>query len=262
MSLSIVIPAHNEERRIGKTLEAYLDWFKDKKGRGNIEDFEIIVVANACIDKTVDVVKKFQRKFKEIKVLDFKPGGKGFAIREGFKEALKTGSELVGFVDADMATSPEAFHDLVENIGDYEGIFASRYIKGAIQKPRQSFMRRVASRVFNFIVRSLFLFNFRDTQCGAKLFKKKSIEKVLPRLSISDMSFDIDLLHNIKKMGFRIKEHPTVWRDVGASKVNLRKTSIQMFFSVIQLRILNSKIKRSLKLFKPIGRRLYHRLIR
>ena len=82
--VSIVIPAYNEEERIGKTLEEYCKFFRKKK-----EIIEILVVLNACKDDTLKIVKRFQKKFKEIRFLDFERGGKGFAIVEGFKDALK-----------------------------------------------------------------------------------------------------------------------------------------------------------------------------
>ena len=152
MKISIIIPAHNEEVRIGKTLDSYTKFFKEKKKNKEIENFEIIVVANACKDNTVKVVEKFRKKYREIKLLNFELGGKGFAIQEGFKESLQGDSGLIGFVDADMATSPENFYDLVKKIGNHDGIIASRYLKGSIVKPKQPFMRLLASRIFNFIV--------------------------------------------------------------------------------------------------------------
>ena len=269
MRVSLIIPAHNEERRIIKTLDAYYKLFKEKtsefKRTGltseernkSIKDFKIIVVANACKDKTADIVSKFKKDFKEIKLLDFKEGGKGFAVIEGFKEALKNNFELIGFIDADMATSPLAFYNLIENLKNYDGIIASRYLKGSLIKPKQPFVRRVASRVFNFLIRSLFLFNFRDSQCGAKIFKKNVVEKILPRLNMTQWAFDIDLLHNVKKCGFRIKESPTLWQDIEGSKINLKKASVQMFLAVFQLRILNSSFKRSWRFFKPLAAVLY-----
>ena len=102
--VSIIIPAHNEEKRIGRTLKEYISYFKRKK-----LNFQIIVVLNACSDNTLKIVKKY----KELEILNFKQGGKGFAIIEGFKKALKKKSNLIGFVDADMATPPVAFYDLI-----------------------------------------------------------------------------------------------------------------------------------------------------
>lgn len=256
MKISIIIPAHNEEKRIIKTLEAYYKLFKEKKEKEE-KEFEIIVVGNACKDKTAEVVDKFRKKFKEIKLLDFKEAGKGFAVKEGFKEALSSKSGLIGFVDADMATPPESFYSLVENIGNYDGIIGSRYAKGSVLKPKPPFIRIAASRIFNFIIRSLFLFNFRDTQCGAKLFRKEVVEKVIGKLNMTQWAFDIDLLYNAKKCGFRIKEHKVFWQDIEGSKINLKKASMQMLLAVLQLRILNSRFKRCWKFFKPTAGVLY-----
>lgn len=256
MFVSMIIPAYNEQDRIGRTLEAYGDFFKRRKGKNF--DFEIIVVANACKDNTAGVVREKAKKYKEIKLLDFEQGGKGFAVKQGFKEALKSKAGLIGFVDADLATPPEAYFDLIKNIGSYEGIIASRYIKGSVLKPKQSFSRIFIGRVFNLIVRSLFLMPYQDTQCGAKLFKRKAIEQALDKLNISQWAIDIDLLYNLRKIGFRVKEYPSTWQDIGGSKLDIKKASAQMFFAVIQLRLLNSMFKKSIKVLKPIIKPVYN----
>jgi glycosyltransferase involved in cell wall biosynthesis len=64
--ISIVIPAYNEEKRIGKTLEAYGTFFEDKKKNKEIDNFEILIVINGTTDKTEEVVKTFSKKYKEI----------------------------------------------------------------------------------------------------------------------------------------------------------------------------------------------------
>ncbi len=255
MFVSMIIPAYNEEARIGRTLEAYADFFKDKKKSGL--DFEIIVVANACKDNTAGVVRQISKKHKEIKLLDFEQGGKGFAVKQGFKEALKGNAGLIGFVDADLATPPEAYLDLIRNINGYGGIIASRYVKGSIVKPKQTFFRILVSRVGNFIIRSLFMIPYRDSQCGAKLFKREAIEKIIPKLNMTQWGVDIDLLYNVRKLGYRIKEHPSIWQDVGGSKLNIKKTSVQILLAALQLRILTSGARIFFKFFKPIAAYLY-----
>src|SRR3989338_8373541 len=107
MKLSIVIPAYNEEKRIGKTLDQYLTYFtKNYK-----KDYELIVVLNGCRDNTRGVVEEFTR-YPQLRILEFKEGNKGRSVLEGFKTAH---GDYIGFTDADESTSPEEYHKLVLN---------------------------------------------------------------------------------------------------------------------------------------------------
>ncbi len=251
MRICIIIPAYNEERRIENTLKEYAGFFKELK-KEKILDFEILIVINNTIDKTEEIVKRYSKKYKEIKYLNFRESGKGFAITEGFKDALRRDNEVIGFVDADMSTTPEAFYDLIKNIENYDGIIASRWIKGSIIQTKQNFLRRLLSRGFNFLVRTLFLMNFRDTQCGAKLFKRKVIEKIVKEINITQWAFDVNLLYLCKKRKFRIKECKTIWEDKGDSKLNVTKVPFQMFSGVIRLRLINSVFEPVLRPLRPV----------
>ena len=259
--LSIVIPAYNEEKRIGKTLESYCNFFRTKVRNNEISSYEIIVVLNNCHDKTLEITKDLKKKFNEIGIMDLKPGGKGFAITEGFKEILKESTEpvnytqsnhLIGFVDADMATPPEAFFYLVKNINNYDGLIANRWSKKSIIKTKQTLLRRFVSRGFNVLIRTMFFLTYRDTQCGAKLFKKRVIEKVTPELRLTEWAFDINLLYLAGKNHFKIKEFPTIWEDKKDSKLNLTKVPVQMFAGILRLRLIYSPFRRLLKPLKFI----------
>jgi glycosyltransferase involved in cell wall biosynthesis len=248
MKIGIVIPAYNEEKRIGRTLKVYGDFFKK-----NLKiQHKILVAINNTKDRTLEIVKKEKLRNKNIDYINLKKGGKGYAITEGFRYLLKKRYDYIGFVDADIATPPEAYFDLINNLDNYDGIIASRYIKGAIVEPRQPLQRIIISRFGNFIIRTLFFLPYHDTQCGAKLFRSFAIEKVLDELSITQWAFDIDLIYNLKKRGFRIKEQPTIWRDTEYSKLDLKKASIQVFFATFQLRLYNSPLKKFMPLLKKI----------
>jgi len=253
--VSIIIPAYNEEERIGKTLEKYLDYFKELKKK-KLLGFEIIVVLNACKDNTLIIVKKFLKN-RELKILNFKQGGKGFAIIEGFKESLKDGkNHFIGFVDADMSTAPEEFYNLIKGIGEYDGIIASRWMKNSVIKTPQTILRKITSRGFNFLVRSILILPYKDTQCGAKLFKEKSIKNIIKDLKTTRWAFDIDLLYNLKKNGFKLKEVPTVWEDKRESKLSLFKVPFQMFSSVIRLRLIYSPFKFIVKIYDKLPEKM------
>jgi len=244
--ICIIIPAYNEEKRIGGTLEKYCKFFGEKKSKKAL-DFEILVVINNTYDRTEYIVKSHQKKCRELKYLNLKQGGKGFAVIQGFKEALKKGFDILGFVDADMATSPNAFYDLITNIKSYDGAIASRYISGARVYPKPTWQRIIASRIFNTLIRSLLFLPYKDTQCGAKIFKKDALKKCINNLTLSQWAFDVDMLYQLKKMGYKIKEVPTIWSDKKYSKVNLKKAGWSMFLAIIRLRILNSPLKKLVK---------------
>ena len=236
--ICIVIPAYNEERRIGKTLEAYSNYFENLR-KNKYLDYEILVVINNTKDRTEEIVKQFIKENERILYLNLKPGGKGFAVIEGFKDALKRNNDLIGFVDADMATSPEEYWKLVKSIRNHDGVIASRWQKNSLVK-NSSFIRRINSSGFNFIVRSLFLFKYKDTQCGAKLFKRKVIENIHNKLGITQWAFDIDLLYKIKLKDFKIIEIPTTWENKEDATLNILKAPLQMFASVLRLRLIYS----------------------
>jgi glycosyltransferase involved in cell wall biosynthesis len=234
--LSIIIPAYNEEKRIGKTLKEYGKYFENLKKKGKL-DFEIVVVINNTTDKTEEVVKDAKNKYPEIRHLNFEQGGKGFAIIQGYKNALKRKNDLIGFVDADMSTKPNAYYELVKNIYSFDGIIASRRMKESVIE--KSLKRTIISLTFNSIVRFLFRFPYKDTQCGAKLTTRTALESIIGQLTQPDWLFDIDYLYHLKNNEFNIREFPTVWEDKEGSKItNIFKTSWEMFLGLFKLRFI------------------------
>jgi glycosyltransferase involved in cell wall biosynthesis len=255
--ISIVIPAYNEEKRIGRTLESYGSFFEGKRKIKEIDNFEILVVMNGCVDKTEEVIKFFSKKYSRIRYLNFKESGKGFAIVEGFKSALKNKeNRLIGFVDGDLSTPPEAFYDLIKRVNGYEGIIANRWDKESIVTPKQSYFRRFISRGYNLIVRTLFLFPYADTQCGAKLFKREVLEKNIAKFGKSQWGFDIVLLYCLRReSNARIKSIPTIWHDEKGSHIN-PKTPMRMLASAIRLRLSHSPFNFVVRLYRKLPEKM------
>ena len=221
---------------------------------------EIIVVNDGSKDKTSEVALEQAEKLDlNLVVVEYpKNRGKGGAVRAGM--ALVRG-QYVLMVDADGATSPKAFHDLVKLRDQAECVIASRWLPGAVLHQQQTGKRQFASRVFHFIVQSLFWLNIKDTQCGAKVMRREVIEKVHPSLCIADMAFDINLLYAIKRAGFKILEVPTEWTDKMGSKVVLGRTSLTMLLSIIRLRLVHSPFYRPLRpLLRPLETWVYAKL--
>lgn len=237
MKLSIVIPAHNEEERLKVMLAPYLAFFAPRYG----DEVELIVVVNGSTDRTDRVAQEFIRQYPQLRVLvDPAHIGKGGAIMLGARAAR---GDLIGFVDADGATPPEAFQDLVDRIGGAGAIIASRWLPGAQVSPAQPPARRIASRLFNLLVRLLFKVRIHDTQCGAKLVRREYMLAALPNIGITRWAFDVDLLFQLRRAGAQIVETPTVWRDVSGSRVRIVRSSLEMFVAMVRLRLIYSPLR-------------------
>jgi dolichol-phosphate mannosyltransferase len=255
-SLVLLIPAYNEEERIGPVLRRYGEYFREQyRGR-----FEIVVVLNGCRDNTRGVVEAAAADFPEIRALEFmSPIGKGGALIEGLK--LAHNADLIGYVDADGATAPEAFLDLVNHCRDgVDCAIGSRWIPGAVLKQSQSLKRRVFSRCFHIFVEMLFGMHIKDTQCGAKVMRREAVEAIHSYLRIADVAFDINLLYSIKRAGFTIREVPTVWTDQIGSKISLNKGSLGILLSVVRLRLIYSPFYRLLRPLRPLEGWIYRKL--
>ena len=254
-SLLLLVPAYNEELRIGPVLRDYATYFsKHYQGK-----FQIIVVLNGCTDNTMGVVRSVAADHPAISALDFpEPIGKGGALIEGLK--LAPLADLIGYVDADGATAPAAFHALVRRIPEADCVIGSRWLPGAVLHQAQTTNRQFASRMFHRIVQLLFGMDIRDTQCGAKVMRRNAVERIHSSLRIADMAFDINLLYALTRAGFKILEVPTEWTDKVGSKVVLGRTSLTMLLSVIRVWLIYSPFYRFLGPLRPLERWIYRKL--
>ncbi len=231
--LSVIIPAYNEEKRIGKTLESYLGFF---------HDIEILIAIDGN-DKTLDIVKSFSENGNKNNnsisyIHSDKRLGKGMGILHGFNHVK---GDIIAITDADESTSPCEIYKLINQLdGGYDCVIGSRWLPESKILIKQPLKRMIASRCFNYIVRHTLDIPFTDTQCGSKVFRKEAIKYATERMSTFDFAFDIDLLYQLHKGGFKIKEVPITWNDKDGSSIKLFRTSILMFLSVVRLRIINS----------------------
>jgi glycosyltransferase involved in cell wall biosynthesis len=227
--LRVVIPAYNESARIGRCVEEYCSHFGTRA--------VVVVVANGCRDGTAEIVRGFMGRFENLRLIEIQRAiGKGGAVRVG----LKTGDEpYIGFTDADGSTTAADFDSLLQTCRETgsDGAIGSRWIRGASVKRRQPLRRRIFSRGFNFVVRLFFNMPYSDTQCGAKLFRRPAIDRVIGELELADFAFDIDLLYAFKRFGFRVVECPILWEDFpDDSKIRLLPAAWTMLLSVARLR--------------------------
>lgn len=221
--LSIVIPAYNEANRIMPLLSELSD-----------PGVEYILVCDGD-DETPEIIQKYSTKHPELtlRILVFPDRlGKGGGVHAGF---LQASAPLVGFMDADNSTPVFEIIRLCTIIGEYDGVIGSRHLPGQVLMRKQSVARRMQSRVFNGIIRLLFGLSFYDTQCGAKVFRKKALDTVLPSLRAKGFEFDVELLWRLKTTGFFVTEVPVIWNDTEDSRLRLSDT-FSMFLTLFRIR--------------------------
>ena len=228
--ISIVIPAYNEEKRIGRSIKQIVKYLDKKK-----YSYEVIVVDDGSIDKTIDVVKKAGNKYVKI-IKNKKNMGKGFSVKTGI---LNAKYPLVLFSDSDLATPIEELDKFMEYIKSYDIVIASRNLKESNIKVKQPVYRQLMGKTFPLLVNLIALGGFRDTQCGFKLFKTDAAKKIVSLQTFNRFSFDVEILFIAKKLGYKIKEAPVVWIDKEGSKVNPIKDSIKMLIDLFKIRLNN-----------------------
>jgi glycosyltransferase involved in cell wall biosynthesis len=256
-SLLLLIPAYNEADRIEPVLREIVVYFEQNYAG----KFQIVVVLNGCRDNTLDVVKRVAAEHPSVSWDNHPdPIGKGGALIEGLR--LAPLADLVGYVDADGATPPKAFHELVKLTARADCVIGSRWLPGSVLHQAQPLLRRFTSRCFHLIVETLFWMNIKDTQCPAKVMRREAAEKIHSNLLIADLAFDVNLVVSMRRAGFSVLEVPTEWTDKAGSKVtaSLFRSSLTMFLSVVRLRLIYSPFYKWCGLFRPLETWIYKKL--
>lgn len=216
--LSVIIPAYNEEGRIGKTLDAIYTYLRRQP-----YSYEILVVTGGSTDNTAGVVNDKKRIIPNLNILDIpRNRGKGFVVRTGM---LKTTGRIRLFTDADNSTDISHF-DLMRPFFDkgYEVVMCSRDskdAKGAIQSVRQSWGKRLLGNLGNLFIQLVAVRGIWDTQCGFKAFRAGAAEKIFGAARINGFGFDIEALALSRRLGYKIGIVPANWKNDPLSHVRL-----------------------------------------
>jgi dolichyl-phosphate beta-glucosyltransferase len=220
--LSIVVPAYNEQGRLGPTIHSYLRYCRSRGLPA-----ELIVVDDGSLDSTSALVEGMSDEYPEIRLIRLAENrGKGYAVRTGVVNAR---CGLVLFADADAATPISELERLETAIRSGADVaIGSRALAGEGVRVRAKLYRRLMGRAFHLLVRTLTVGTIKDTQCGFKLFRGAVAHDLFSRMRMNGFSFDVELLMMAQRRGYRVAEVPVNWVHQPGSKVNLAVDSMRM----------------------------------
>jgi dolichyl-phosphate beta-glucosyltransferase len=227
--LSIIIPAHNEESRLPRTLRQVFA-FLEKQSYA----YEVLVIENGSADRTLEIAHEFTSQNPYLRVIHEDQRGKGNAVRRGMLEAR---GQYRFICDADLSMPIEEInHFLPPILKDFDIAIGSREAPGAVRYNEPSY-RHWGGRVMNLAIRLLILPGLNDTQCGFKCFRAETAEKLFRMQTLSGWSFDIEVLYLARRRGDRLKEIPIQWYFDLDSKVRAVRDAILMLSDIFRIRI-------------------------
>jgi len=227
-SISIIIPAYNEEKRIPRCLERVLDYCNIQKW-----NFEVLVAEDGSSDNTVKIVKEFSKKDSRIKLLSFKERlGKGGAIKNAMFQAK---NELVCFIDVDLSADIVELERLIPFTDDYDIVIGSRILRGNLPPIKGPIHRKFFSSLYSRLFRFLFRMPLHDSQCGFKLFKTKIVDRLFKEIHTSGFAFDTEVLVKAYWLDHKIKEVPVIWNFDKSSKISVVQQVREMGNSLLQI---------------------------
>lgn len=224
--VEFVVPAHNEAERLATSIIPHLEYFD------GVAIFSVAM--DHCTDDTAAVVEELHSRYPHVSSYEVEgPQGKGSAVLEGLKRSRES---IVGFMDADCPTPPAEMARLVERLDGADGAIGSRYLPLSLIASPRDLLRTGASRALNVSVRSLFRLPYRDTQCGAKVFRRERIEPVLDEIETTNWLFDLDLLLRAREHGLKIEEVPIIWREERGSHLDVIGFAPEALRTLIRLK--------------------------
>jgi dolichyl-phosphate beta-glucosyltransferase len=220
-SMTIVLPAYNEQSRIGSALDELFDYLDAPVVEGVRPQIDVLVVDDGSADRTADIVRERAASRDPIaahlQVMTVPHAGKGAAVRAGM---LAAEGDLVVFADADMATPPSELPKLTDALKDADVALGSRIQPdGSDMRATQPRYRRLLGGLFHTLASIWVVGDVKDTQCGFKGFTREAAQDLFARQKVTSIVFDVELIHLARRRGYRLAIVPIRWHDVRGSRM-------------------------------------------
>lgn len=226
--LSVVIPAHNEESRLPRTLEQVFA-FLDTQSYPS----EVVVVENGSTDRTLELARGFAARHPNLKLIHTDGRGKGLAVRLGM---LAASGEYAFMCDADLSMPiDQVSRFLPPALPGVQVAIGSREVKGA-RRFDEPAHRHIGGRFINLLIRLLILPRLQDTQCGFKCFSRSVARDLFQAQVLDGWSFDIELLYIAYRRGYTVVEVPVDWYYRSESKVSAVPDALRMISDIFRIR--------------------------
>jgi glycosyltransferase involved in cell wall biosynthesis len=226
--LDLVIPALNEEGRIGATLTAI-----SQKAADSGLVINLLVVDNGCVDATAEVVALAREAAVPVDIISCRTRGKGAAVRAGIQRST---APFVGYCDADLSTPPSSIQSGVDLLrSGWQVVIGSRRCTGAGYSVPQGRMRRLGSFAFRKMASDL-SGPITDTQCGFKVFHSQVAKDLFSASSLTGFAFDVEVLAQARKRRLRMIELPIQWSDCPDSSFRPLADGVKSFLELRALR--------------------------
>jgi dolichyl-phosphate beta-glucosyltransferase len=254
-SLAIVLPAYNEESRLGPALDELFAYLCSAPSGDMPDVVRVLIVDDGSTDGTAALVRA-RSEFATVGVapsrldcptlelLTVSHGGKGAAVRAGM---LAAEGEALAFADADMATPPDQLANLVRALETSDVALGSRIQPdGSDMRVTQPRFRRLVGRLFRFAAQLWVTGPVKDTQCGFKGFRRDVARDLFRQLRITSIAFDVDLIYLTRRRGYRMAIVPVVWADRRGSRMHARpKLALRVAWDLVRIRFVHRGLKRA-----------------
>ena len=231
--VGIILPCYNEEKSAKENILKIQEYCQ------GLEDYSFVYIP--VNDGSKDNTKAVLESIDSVDAVSYDDNkGKGHAVTEGLKRALSLECHYMIFMDIDLSTDLEALPKTLKELEFTDFVIGSRYEKESNIVIKQPFKRRLISKISRIIIKMMFRFPTKDTQCGFKGMNHDCASLIVNKTLVDNFAFDVEYLYIAKLHKFSMKPVPVIWKDDRDSRVQAFKSSVKFFFDLF-------KIKRSKK---------------